>query len=161
MWTLWALNTVPYTPCWSSDKFVPAGIYSICSFGKIVLPNTNMWNFIETIHFLYNGNFVSRENVNIRDKIFQESLIKKFRVLLGIEIRSAIPHFIPHKSLWKIMWNRMRNIIFSTRTLFIRKWNRKICNVTTRNIQWLFRPVDHYGPIFFTARKIHPRNSRA
>lgn len=81
------------------------------------------------------GNFVGRENVNIRDKIFQECLLIKIRVLLGIEIRSAIPHFIPHKSLWKTMWKRMRNIIFSTRTLFIRKWNRKICNVTTRNIQ--------------------------
>jgi hypothetical protein len=55
---------------------------------------------------------VGRENVNIRDKIFQECLLKKIRVLLGIEIRIAIPHFIPHKSLWKTMWKRMRNIIF-------------------------------------------------
>ena len=51
---------------------------------------------MKTIQFLYGGDFVGRENVNIRDKIFQECLLKKFRVILGVEIHNEIPHSIPH-----------------------------------------------------------------
>lgn len=108
----------PLYPLLFVRQYVPAGTYSILNLGIFVFPNT-----------------MSRKNVNIRDKIFQDALIKKFRVLLGVEILSAIPHSIPHKSLWKIMRKRMRNILYSTRTELIKKWHRKICKATTRNIQ--------------------------
>jgi hypothetical protein len=67
----------------------------LTAYGSMVLTASGQhpepWLFIVSI-----ADIVGRENVNIRNKIFQESLIKIFRVLLGVEIRSPIPHFIPH-----------------------------------------------------------------
>lgn len=86
----------PYTTYWSSGKLVPAGGHFTFILWKNVLSNTIIWNIMKTIQFLYGGDFVGRENVNIRDKIFQECLLKKFRVILGVEIHNEIPHSIPH-----------------------------------------------------------------